>query len=422
VNSAVKEEGALFVVPTATDGQRGPLAVWVIAAGWAAAARRKYGEAWLLTPHGVLSPEEAREQAARSIPTKSEERPRLRRHAPAFAKTAIRDVRHVARERRFRSRALDGPWASRRLGFIWQRHELFHRAGFEVARSTGAPLVLFVDAPMVWEHRQWGVRRPGWGSLLERTGERPIFQAADLLVCVSDEVAEGVLKRGGSQDRILVSPNAVDTELFGASNSGDKVRERLGLQGQFIIGWTGSFRSFHRLETALEAVAILQEEIPELTLLMVGDGIERPRLEGLARQMAEGKVVFTGTVPNAEIPDYLGAMDAALVLHPGRDHFYQSPTKLREYMAAATPVIAPRIGEMGRLMTDGIDALLIEGDEAGSLAQAIRRLHQDPGLRDRLGTAARARTIREDSYDHRLEAVLTALERLPARSPQGVTL
>jgi glycosyltransferase involved in cell wall biosynthesis len=421
VDSAAKEEGALFVVPTATDGQRGPLAVWVIAAGWAAAARKRYGEAWLLTPQGVLSSEEARELAARSIPAREEERSGFRRHVPALAKTAIRDVRHVAKERRFRRRALDGPWASRRLGFIWQRHELFHRAGFEVARRTGAPLVLFIDAPMVWEHRQWGVRRPGWGSLLERAGERPIFKAADLLVCVSDEVAEGVLKRGGSQDRILVSPNAVDTELFGASNSGDKVRERLGLKGRFVIGWTGSFRQFHRVETALYAVGTLQEEMPELTLLLVGDGIERPRIEELAERLEVRNVIFTGTVPNMEIPNYVGAMDGALVLHPGRDHFYQSPTKLREYMAGATPVIAPRIGEMGRLLNDGRDALLIEGDDAGSLAQAIRRLHQDPGLRDRLGTAARARTIREDSYDHRLEAVLTALERLPARSPQGVS-
>jgi glycosyltransferase involved in cell wall biosynthesis len=419
VSSTVKEEGALFVVPTASDGQRGPLAVWVIAAGWAAAARKRYGEAWLLTPQGVLTAEEARGLAARPVPAR-EESGGLRRHVPALAKTAIRDARHVAKERRFRRTAFDGPWASRRLGFIWQRHELFHRAGFEVARRTGAPLVLFIDAPLVWEHRQWGVRRPGWGGLLERVGERPLFRAADLLVCVSEEVAEEVLRRGGSEERILVSPNAVDTELFGASNSGDKVRERLGLEGRFVIGWTGSFRSFHRLETALEAVAILQEEIPELTLLLVGDGIERPRLEELAGQMAQRRVIFTGTVSNAEIPDYLGAMDAALVLHPGRDHFYQSPTKLREYMAAATPVIAPRIGEMGRLMTDGVDALLIDGDDAGSLARAISHLRQDPGLRRRIGAAARARTIREDSYDHRLEAVLTALERLPARSPQGV--
>lgn len=409
------DEGALFVVPTGSQGQTGPLAVWVIAAGWAAAASRRFGEAWVLTPQGALSPDEARELAARPVPPR-EAPGGFRRHVPGFAKTALRDARHVAKERRFRRSAFDGPWAARRLGLVWQRHELFHRSGFDVARRTGAPLVLFVDAPLVWEHRQWGVRRPGWGKLLELAGERPLFRAADLLACVSEEVAEEVVRRGGPQERILVSPNAVDVEQFGPRNSGRQVRERLGLDGRFVVGWTGSFRPFHRIETALHAVGTLQEDIPEVALLLVGDGIERPRIEELGERLGVRNVIFTGTVPNAEIPSYVGAMDAALVLHPGGDRFYQSPTKLREYMAAGTAVIAPRIGEMGRSLTDGVDALLFDGDDSDALALAIRRLCHDPGLGRRLGTAARAKAVREDSYDHRLESVLAALDRLPARS------
>jgi glycosyltransferase involved in cell wall biosynthesis len=415
----MSDEGALFVLPTAAGGQGGPLAVWVIAAGWAAAARRRYGEAWLLTPQGAVSPDEARELAASPSPPR--EGPRgFRRHVPQLVKTAIADVRHIAKERRFRRTAFDGPWASRRLGFIWQRHELFHRAGFEVARRTGAPLVLFVDAPLVWEHRQWGIRRPGWGKALELAGERPLFRASDLLVCVSDEVAEEVQKRGGPEERILVSPNAVDTDFFGPLSSGQPVRDRLGLNGRFIVGWTGSFRPFHRVETALQAVTLLQDEVPELTLLLVGDGIERPRVQELAERIGSQNVVFTGTVPNAEIPSYIRAMDVALVLHPGHERFYQSPTKLREYFAAEAAVIAPRIGEMGKLLTDGQEALLIDGDDPGTLAQAIRRLHRDPELRRRLGATAREKTIREDSYDRRVDTVLSELDRLRHRTPAAV--
>jgi glycosyltransferase involved in cell wall biosynthesis len=416
VGSAGNGEGALFVVPTAAQGQGGPLAVWVIAAGWAAAARRTCGEAWLLTPQGAVSPDEARELAARPTPAMEGSRG-FRRYVPPLARTAFGDVRHVAKERRFRRTAFDGPWASRRLGFIWQRHELFHRAGFEVARRTGAPLVLFIDAPLVWEHRQWGIRRPGWGRLLELAGERPQFQAADILLCVSDEVAEEVQRRGGPEERILVSPNAVDTDVFGPRSSGRSVRDRLGLNGRFVVGWTGSFRPFHRVETALQAVTMLQEEVPELTLLLVGDGIERPRLQELGERLGARNVVFTGTVPNAEMPSYIRAMDVALVLHPGRERFYQSPTKLREYFASETAVIAPRLGEMGRLLTDGQEAVLIDGDDPGTLAQAIRRLHRDPELRRRLGVGAREKTIREDSYDRRVETMLAALDRLSARTP-----
>jgi glycosyltransferase involved in cell wall biosynthesis len=273
---------------------------------------------------------------------------------------------------------------------------------------------------LVWEHRQWGIRRPGWGKVLELAGERPLFRAADLLVCVSDEVAEEVQRRGGPEERILVSPNAVDTDVFGPRSSGQPVRDRLGLNGRFIVGWTGSFRQFHRVETALQAVTILQDEVPELTLLLVGDGIERPRVQELAERIGSRNVVFTGTVPNAEIPSYIRAMDVALVLHPGHERFYQSPTKLREYFAAEAAVIAPRIGEMAKLLTDGREALLIDGDDPDTLAQAIGRLHRDPELRRRLGEAAREKTIREDSYDRRVDTVLAALDRLRDGTPAAV--
>jgi glycosyltransferase involved in cell wall biosynthesis len=416
MESAGDGQGALFVVPTAAKGQRGPLAVWIIAAGWADAARRRYGEAWLLTPHGVVSPDEARELASSSAPATDGARG-LRRYIPTVVGTAIRDMRHMAKERRFRRTAFDGPWKSRRPAFIWQRHELFHRAGFEVARRSGAPLILFVDAPLVWEHRQWGIRRPGWGRLLELAGERPLFHAADLLVCVSPEVAEEVRRRGVPDERILISPNAVDPELFAPRHSGQPVRDRLGLNGRFIVGWMGSFRPFHKVETALHAVRTLQEEMPELTLLLLGDGVERPRIGELAQRLGLRNVTFTGTVPNAEVPSFIRAMDVALVLHPGRERFHGSPTKLREYLASETAVIAPRIGEMGRLLTDGREALLTDDDDPGTLALAIRRLYLDPDLRRRLGTAGRERTIREDSYDRRLEAVLAALDRLPDRVP-----
>jgi glycosyltransferase involved in cell wall biosynthesis len=130
-----------------------------------------------------------------------------------------------------------------------------------------------------------------------------------------------------------------------------------------------------------------------------------------------GVVVFTGTVPNAEMPSYIRAMDVALVLHPGRERFYQSPTKLREYFASGAAVVAPRLGEMGRLLTDGEEAVLIDGDDPDTLARAIRRLHGDPELRHRLGAGGREKTIAEDSYDRRVEAALAALDRLPARTP-----
>ncbi len=103
------------------------------------------------------------------------------------------------------------------------------------------------------------------------------------MACVSDEVAEEVARRGIRPERIRVIPNGVDVHTFTPDIPASPVRRRYGLDGRFVVGWIGGFHYFHGLELAIEAVTMLRESIPELVLLLVGDGLARPRLEGQVR-------------------------------------------------------------------------------------------------------------------------------------------
>jgi glycosyltransferase involved in cell wall biosynthesis len=415
-----QEKGALFVMPSPSAGQSGPVAVWITAAGWAEAANRLCGTSWILTPHGVFSPEEASALATRSALAPAPRRG-WRRYVPVTLRTAAKDVLQMLKARRYRKAALDGPWNDHDLAFVWQRHDLFHTAGFEVARERGVPLVLFVDAPLVWEARKWGVRRPGWGKLLELAGERPQLRAADLVACVSDEVADELKARGVPEDRLVVTPCSVDLRAFTPETSGETARRRYGLEGKFVVGWLGSFRRFHGVELALQAAARLQDRFPDLALLLVGDGLERPRTERLAHELGLRNVVFTGTVPYAEVVDHIAAMDVSLVLDRGEQGFHYSPLKLREYMACGKAVIGPRVGELPRVLGDGEEGVLIEPGDPEALAAAISILHDDPPRRQRLGSAARAKVEKEWSWDRQLERVFDALDGAKARGGPAVT-
>jgi hypothetical protein len=197
--------GALFLMPYRTVGQAGPVAVWITAAGWAAAARDEFGVAWLVTPEGTLSPEEARAlatQAALKPTVKS-----WRRVVPASVRTALKDVRRFFDAKRFRRAVLSGPWVGSHVAFVWQCHELFHTAGPQAARKLDCPCILFVDAPVVWQARKGGVHRRGWGRLLELVGEDPILKAADVVACVSEQVANEVCSRGVDPQRVIVTPS-----------------------------------------------------------------------------------------------------------------------------------------------------------------------------------------------------------------------
>src|SRR4051812_35096404 len=143
------QTGAVFVLPTTTEGQLGPVAGWISTSGWAAAAERVLGRAWVVTPRGILDVRTLRERAARpaaSGPAANAESARpLMRALPVTVTTALKDLREWQRARRFHV-DVEGPWSSSdtEIEFVWQRHELFHTAGVDLARRLEVPLVLFV--------------------------------------------------------------------------------------------------------------------------------------------------------------------------------------------------------------------------------------------------------------------------------------
>jgi glycosyltransferase involved in cell wall biosynthesis len=390
------------VVADSGTPEQGPVAGLLSTAGWAAAAERMLGGSWVVTPGGVLTPSEARQRGSDAA-LGSPRRPGVRRRVPTVAKTAAKDVLNWRLSRRFDVHP-DGPWSGAEVSFVWQRHDLFHTAGLVLARLLRAPSVLFVPAAKVWEARQWGTARPGWSRWLERRAERPALVAADLIACGSETTIEQVLRIGVEEKRVLLTPTGVDLELYAELPDPAPLRRRLGLEDRFVVGWVGSFRRFHALEQAVEAAAV----VPGATLLMVGDGPERTRIERLARDVGV-PASFTGTVPHHQLPAFLAAMDAAVILAPRDQPFHYSPLKVAEYLAAGLPVVAPAAGQLAERLTDGVDAIVVPPHDVPALAAALRRLSDDTEERTRIGKAARAAAESGWSWDDQVRRVVEAL-------------
>ena len=146
----------------------------------------------------------------------------------------------------------------------------------------------------------------------------------------------------------------------------------------------------------------------------MGDGPEREELvRDLAARGLSGSAILCGAVPPAEIPGLLASMDAAVAPYPPIEPFYFSPLKVFEYMAAGLPVAASRIGQLGAVIRDGGNGLLLPPGDAGALSGALERLCGDRALRIRLGRAARATVLEE----HTWEAVAGRILRLAGLQP-----
>lgn len=405
-------DGPLFVLPIPAGSRPTPNASWITTGGLASAARQRWGEAWVVTPNGIFSPEEVLERASKLAKSSGPIQRRFR-WVPQIVRTAAKDVRLLIRAMRFRKAVSRSSSIGDCFDFVWQRHVPFHRAGLALGKSVNCPVILSVHALMVQEARQWGVRRPGWGSLMERFGEKRLIQEADLVACVSNEVAELVRSKGVSEDRIIVTPNGVDLQRFRPTKPDLSTQRKLGLDGdRFVLGWVGSFRAFHGLERLLDAMEDLQNRGRSITLLLIGTGPGLQTVKAYVDQRDIRNISFAGGFPHDRMPQVLSVLHAAVVMGPPGTQFHYSPVKIREYMAMGLPVIAGRLGELDRILTDGNDAILVDPSSTAELTRAIETLMDDPELRTRLGVQARQRIARIGSWEDVLKNLIDRIHQL----------
>ncbi len=285
-----------------------------------------------------------------------------------------------------------------RPGLIYERYALFNLSGLWVARLFRIPFLLEVNAPLSMEHREHGdlvLHR-----LAERIEDRLCTQATRTVV-VSGAMARIFEYRGVPAERLLVMPNGVERGRFHPGVDGTAVRRDTGLESTFVVGFVGWIRPWHGVDRLVDAVARLAPELPELRLLLVGDGPALPDLQDQVTTLGiEDRVLFTGAVGSDAIPAHIAAMDVAV--QPDVTD-YASPIKLFEYLALARPVIAPAKPNITEVVEDGTSALLIEPGSTDALVHAIRRLYTDRDLCERLATRGGS-LIQERGYDWRANA------------------
>jgi glycosyltransferase involved in cell wall biosynthesis len=328
--------------------------------------------------------------------------PKGERAAREQAALAANDGLHAALESA-------GPFA-----LVYERYSLWSFAGMEYARAAGTHGLLEVNAPLIEEQAEYrGLfdRRSA-----ERVAER-VFGAATTLIAVSEEIAAYLESYPTARGRVHVVPNGVDPARF-----------PIGLQasyaccpGTFTIGFVGSLKPWHGLLMLVEAFAMLHRRDPQIRLLIVGDGPEGEKLMAdLLRRGLRDAAHFTGMVPASEVPQLLASMDVAVAPYPQPPHFYFSPLKVYEYMAAGLPVVASRIGQLGTLIEDGVNGLLCPPGDAKALAEALDRLRREPKLCARLGQAARATVLRNHTWEAVAQRILHLAGLEPASHPHGV--
>lgn len=285
---------------------------------------------------------------------------------------------------------------------IYERYAFFNAAGMLAARSRRIPLLLEVNDSVEVERERRGHSLMFRG--VARRIEQSVFRSAAGLFVVSNYLRDLLVDRGIDASKIVVTPNAIDPVRFDPETAGAAaVRERLGLQGRVVIGFVGSFLSWHGIELLMRVVPRILDRHPSAAFLLVGDGARRgPAEEQVAAAGLRDRVRFTGHVPHAEVPGYIATMDVGLMPHSNR---FGSPVKIFEYMALGIVPVGPRLGPLQEAIEEDVNGLLFEPENEDALFDTLSRLASDEVLRKRLGTAARQRVLERHLWVHNSERI-----------------
>ena len=150
------------------------------------------------------------------------------------------------------------------------------------------------------------------------------------------------------------------------------------------------------MQTALDAV----ELVPGARLVLVGDGPERAELERLAGDRVEVR----GPLPRDEALRVVAGATAGLL----SSAWENLPHSAVEALSVGVPMVATAVGGVPEVVRDGENGLLVAPGRPEELAAAMRRVLEEPGLRDRLAAAAKpsVEAISSDAIYTRLESLL----------------
>jgi len=263
---------------------------------------------------------------------------------------------------------------------------------------------LLTNAVIVSEHNGW-VADEGklrgqskFVQLMERCFQTLEARFSHHCLAVSPLTRDKLIAAGCPADKVFVGENGTDLERMKPIDRDVAIRA-MGLDpARSYIGFLGNLAYWQGVQHLIAGFAICARARPNWDLVIVGDGMERGRLEALVDEEGIGeRVHFQGAVPivDANLAVNTFEIAAAPFIRERNSESGCSPIKIRDYAASGRPTVSSRIPAVMEHSSEDWLALY-EPDDVEELAAVLARLMDDPEARRQMG--ARARAYAEEHY------------------------
>jgi len=287
----------------------------------------------------------------------------------------------------------------------------------KAARKLGIPMVYEIRA--FWEDA--GVdhgtyRENGLKYKFVRNLETKCCRKADFVLTICQGLKNDLLKRGISEAKLDVVPNAVNVDEFEPVERDIELARQWRLDNGRVVGFLGSFYHYEGLDILLEAAAMLGD-VADLKFLFVGGGPEDKELRRKAAALnLDNRIVFTGRLPHEQMPAMYALVDVLCFPRKAmRLTELVTPLKPLEAMSMGKAVVASNVGGHRELIMDGETGLLFQADDPKALADCLRKILGNETLGNDLTNNGRVWVRKNRSWAENGSRYSRLYERLLAR-------
>ena len=265
-----------------------------------------------------------------------------------------------------------------------------------VARWTGRPLVVF----------RLGLKRP----LREDAKRRLSFgRFADMVIVNSGAVRDAVVGPSWlDPDKVRVLLNGVDATPVDADRGRASLTEIGAPAGAPVVVAAGRLTNQKGFDVLIRAFAPVVREVPDATLVILGEGGQRRSLTALAESTGcAGSIIFAGH--RDDVREIIAGADVYALSSRNEG----MANTLLEAMSVGTPIVATDVSGTTEAVRDGEDAVVVPSEDPGALAAAVVGLLRDRERASRLGASAfervREKFGRDRMFDELEEMLLAGL-------------
>ncbi len=255
-------------------------------------------------------------------------------------------------------------------------------------------VVYFVDPWVSFAIEHGYLRQDSLMAKLARWLERCSLQHSDLVVVPTPGVMATCLELHGlKRNHVDLVMNGVDVDFFRPDpDSRAQLRRHLGLEDKFVVVYAGTHSIQANLDVLVGLAKRLQKVDPDVMVLLIGDGVEKPRIGKLAREagVLNHNLKMMAPVPAARIRKLLSACDVgASPLGPAPVTHKILTVKLLTYMACGLPVVVTDREIQGNIVSAAECGLTCPSEDKGAWAESTLWMRDNARKRREMGENGR---------------------------------